>query len=86
MLSTLFGIAQFQTLQARNCWIYLMLMTEISEPQCPADYTPTGNGDELDTVVHRNVRLSEVIVSDVLDSDRLRIVFHISDHVRTRNL
>jgi hypothetical protein len=37
-------------------------------------------------VVHQNVRLSEVIVSDVLDSDHLPIVFHILDHVTTRNL
>jgi hypothetical protein len=42
---------------------------EISAPQCPSHYSPAGNGDVLDIVVHQNVRLSEVIVSDVLDSD-----------------
>jgi hypothetical protein len=42
---------------------------EISAPQCPTHYSPAGNGDVLDTriVVHQNVRLSKVIVSDVLD-------------------
>jgi hypothetical protein len=38
-------------------------------------------------VVHTNVRLSEVIVSDSLDSNHLPIVFHLLlDHVKTRNL
>jgi hypothetical protein len=32
------------------------------------------------------VWLSEVIVSDVLDSGHLPVLFHILDHVRTRNL
>jgi hypothetical protein len=45
-----------------------------------------GEWNVLDIVVHENVRLSEVIVSDFLDSDHLPIVFHILDHVRTRNL
>jgi hypothetical protein len=40
--------------------------------------------DEI--VVHQNVRLSKVIVSDVLDSDHLPILFHILDHVTTSNL
>jgi hypothetical protein len=46
---------------------------EISAPQCPTRYSPAGNGDVLDIVVHKNVRLSEVIVSDILDSDHLTI-------------
>jgi hypothetical protein len=29
----------------------------------------------LDITVHKNVRLSEVIVADILDSDHLPIVF-----------
>jgi hypothetical protein len=49
---------------------------EISAPQCPTHYSPAGNGDVLDIVVHRNIRLSNVIVSDILDSDCLPIVFH----------
>jgi hypothetical protein len=40
----------------------------------------------LDIVVHKNVLLSKVIVSDILDSDHLPVVFHLLDHVRTRNL
>jgi hypothetical protein len=36
-----------------------------------------GNGDVLDIVVHKNIRLSNVIVSDILDSDHLPIIFHI---------
>jgi hypothetical protein len=39
----------------------------------------------LDIVVHKNIRLSEVIVTDILDSDHLPIVFHLVDHVRTMN-
>jgi hypothetical protein len=40
----------------------------------------------LDIVVHQNIRVSDVIVSDILDSDHLPIVFHILDHVKIRNL
>jgi hypothetical protein len=40
----------------------------------------------LDIVVHENVRLSEPIVSDTVHSDNLLIVFHLQDHVITRNL
>jgi hypothetical protein len=40
----------------------------------------------FDIIVHKNVRLSEVIVSDILDSDHLPILFHSLDHFRSRNL
>jgi hypothetical protein len=40
---------------------------EISAPQYPTHYSPMGNGDVLDIVVHKNIRLSDVIVSDILD-------------------
>jgi len=40
----------------------------------------------LDILVHRNVRLSEVTVSDILDSDHLPILFPILDHVSGRNI
>jgi hypothetical protein len=59
---------------------------EISAPQCPTHYFPVGNGDVLDIVVHKNIRLSNVIVSDILDSDHLPIIFQILDHVRTKNV
>jgi hypothetical protein len=42
----------------------------ISATQRPIHYSPAGNGDVLEIVVHKNVRQSEVIVSDILDSDR----------------
>jgi hypothetical protein len=36
--------------------------------------------------VHKNVQLSEVNVSNILDSDDLPIVFQLLDHVRTTKL
>jgi hypothetical protein len=59
---------------------------EISAPQCPNNYSPSGNGDLLDTVVHQNIRGSDVIFSDILKSDRLPVIFHILDHVKIKNL
>jgi hypothetical protein len=59
---------------------------KISVPRCPSHYCPAGNGDVFDTVVHQNIRLSGVVVSDILDSDHLPVVFHILDHVKTKNL
>jgi hypothetical protein len=59
---------------------------EISAPQCPTHYSHAGNGGVLDIVVHQNIRVSDFIVSDILDSDHLPIVFHILDHVKIRNL
>jgi hypothetical protein len=47
---------------------------------------PMGNGDVLNIVVHKNIRLSDVIVSDILDSYHLPILFHILDHVRTKQI
>jgi hypothetical protein len=40
----------------------------------------------LDIVVHQNIRISDVTVSELLDSDHLPIVFHILDHVKIRNI
>jgi hypothetical protein len=51
---------------------------------CVAHYSRAGSGDVLDIVVHKNVRLSEIIVSDILDSGHLPVAFHLLDHVRTR--
>jgi hypothetical protein len=59
---------------------------EISAPQCPTHFSPAGNGDMLDIVVHQNVRMSDVIVSDILHSDHLPIIFHTLCHVKIRNL
>jgi hypothetical protein len=59
---------------------------DISAPQCPTRYSPSGNDNVLDIVVHQNIRISDVIFSDILDSDHLPILFHILDHVKIRNL
>jgi hypothetical protein len=40
----------------------------------------------LDIVVHQNIRVSDVTVCDILDSDHLPVIFHILDHVKIRNL
>jgi hypothetical protein len=37
-------------------------------------------------VIHQNIRLSDIIVSDILDSDHLPIIIHIQHHVKIRNL
>jgi hypothetical protein len=37
-------------------------------------------------VAHQNIRVSHVIVSDILDSDHLPKVFHTLDHVKSKNL
>jgi hypothetical protein len=57
---------------------------EISASHCPTHYSFAGNGDVLDIVVHLNIRLSVVIVSDILDSDNLPKLFHILDHFKIR--
>jgi hypothetical protein len=54
---------------------------KISAPQCPIHYSPAGNCDALDIVFHKNVRLLEVNVSDILDSDHLPVVFNLLDYV-----
>jgi hypothetical protein len=59
---------------------------EMSTPQCPTHYSHAGNGDILDIVIRKNIRLSSVIVSNIMDSDHLPIIFHILDHVKIRNL
>jgi hypothetical protein len=59
---------------------------ESSAPQCSTHYSPSGNGDVLDIVAQQNIRVSDVIVSDILDSDHLPVIFHILDHVKIRNL
>jgi hypothetical protein len=58
---------------------------EISVSQWTTQYSPARN-DVINTVVHENVRLSHVIVSDIPESDHLPIISHLLDHVRTRNL
>jgi hypothetical protein len=40
----------------------------------------------LDIVVHQNISLSDVTVSDTLGSDYLPKIFHILNHVKVRYL
>jgi hypothetical protein len=58
---------------------------EISAPQCSTHYIPDGRGDVLDIVVHQNVRLSEDVVTNILVSYHLPIMFSILDPVRRRD-
>jgi hypothetical protein len=55
---------------------------ENSAPQCPTHYSSAGNGDLVDILVHQNIRLLNVMVSDSLDSVHLPIIFHILEHVK----
>jgi hypothetical protein len=59
---------------------------EISAPQHPTHFIPNGRGDDLDIVVHNDVRLSEVRVLDIMDSDHLSIMFRILDHIKAREI
>jgi hypothetical protein len=59
---------------------------EISAPQYPTHFVPNGRGDVLDIVVYKDVRLSEVRVLDIMDSDHLPIMFYILDHITVREI
>jgi hypothetical protein len=59
---------------------------ENSATQHPTNYSLAGNGDVLVIVVHQNIRLSHVSVSDILNSDHVPIVFHILHLVTTYKL
>jgi hypothetical protein len=59
---------------------------QISGPQSSTYYTPRGNGDVLHVVIHQNIHLPNITVSDVMDSDHLPIFFHILEHVSARNI
>jgi hypothetical protein len=61
--------------------IFLSSNFESPTPQCSTHCTPDGRGDVLDIVVHQNDRLSEFIVTDVLDSGHLPIMLSILDPV-----
>lgn len=49
---------------------------EISAPQYQNHYSPAGNSEMLDTVIHVKVRLSEVTICDILVSHHITIIFH----------
>ena len=54
--------------------------SEIAAPQCQSLH-PARSGDVLDIVVSHNIQLADIIVSYVLDSDHLPVIFHILDHI-----
>jgi hypothetical protein len=54
----------------------------ILAPQHPTHFVPNGKGDVLYVVVHKGVRLSEVRVLDIMDSDHLLIMFYILNHIK----
>jgi hypothetical protein len=83
MLSIHFGTVKFQTPQVKNFW---NCSTKINSKFQHHNYSLAGNGDILDIVVHQNIGLPSVVVSNILDSDHLPIIFHILDHVKIRNL
>jgi hypothetical protein len=57
--------------------LFLSLNFEISAPQTSTHYTPRSRGHVLDIIVRQNVRLSDVTVTDIIDSDHLPIMFNI---------
>jgi hypothetical protein len=59
---------------------------EVSARQCPTHYSAVGNGDVLDIMLRKNMKISNVIVHDILDLDHLPILFYILDHVRTNKV
>jgi hypothetical protein len=66
--------------------LYFLREFEISTPQSSTHFFPTGNRDVLEIVVHKIIRVSDVIASNILDSDHLPLIFHILDHIKIRNL
>jgi hypothetical protein len=84
MPNTHLGTAQSETLQARSCCNFFIEMTLKFLHHSAQQTSSLGKWRCLDIVVHKNIRLSNVIVSVILDSDHLPIIFHILDHVKTK--
>jgi hypothetical protein len=84
MQRILFSIVMFhKPLRVNVFELFVSSNFKISAPQCSTRYTPDGRGDVLDIVVHENVQLAEIIVTDILDLNRLPTIFSILDPVRT---
>jgi hypothetical protein len=85
MQSTQCGTVSFQAHQVWSCRSYLLILTSKSQlHNVLHNCTPDGRYDFLDMVANQNVRLSEVIVVDILDLDHLPIMFTILDPVRAK--
>jgi hypothetical protein len=87
MQSTLFGIVQFQTPEAlKPLEIFVSSNFVILFPQCSTHYTHDGRDDVFDIVIYQKFRLSEVIVTNIQDSDHISAMLSILDRVRTREV
>jgi hypothetical protein len=78
MQSTLIGIVVSNPSTLNIFELFISSNFEISIPQY---YTSDGRADVLDIVGHQKVRLSEVTVPDILDSDHIPVIFTILDPV-----
>jgi hypothetical protein len=58
---------------------------QISEQQFPTHFSPAGNGEVPNIMVHKTVRVSINVVSNILDLDNVPIVFQLLDLLRTNN-
>jgi hypothetical protein len=59
---------------------------EISAPKYPSHFVPDGRDEVPDIVVHKDVRLSEIRVLDIMGSDHLPIMFFILVHIKARKI
>jgi hypothetical protein len=59
---------------------------DISASQHSTHVVSDGRGDVLDIVVHKDVRLLDIRVLDIMDSDHLPLKFCILDHVKAREI
>jgi hypothetical protein len=66
--------------------LFLNSNFEISVQQYSIHFVSDGRSDVLDIVVHKDVRLSEVRLLDIMDSDHLHTMFCILDHVKATEI
>jgi hypothetical protein len=64
----------------------LIVDLQISVSQHPTHYTPLGTSDVFDIMLNKNVRLSDVMDSDIVKLRHLSNFFHILDHVRATDI
>jgi hypothetical protein len=86
MQSTYFGILQFQMFQVRKCYVYLIQSNLKFQHGYVSLTIPLREMVTCWILWSTKISVSDVIVSDTLDTEHLPIVFHILDHVKIRNL
>jgi hypothetical protein len=64
--------------------LFVSTYFETSAPRYCPHYKRYGRSYVVHILVHQKVRLSEVIVTDILDSDHLPIIFNILNPVRKK--